>query len=314
MVKWLSKNIIISMLIIIIVLTTGLYYGVIINNDRLDIVLATTTSTDNSGLLNYLHNEMKKDLDVKIDVVAVGTGAALEYARQGLADVVMVHARTLEDQFIKEGYGFHRVDLMYNDFVIVGPATDPAQIKGLRNSTEVFKKLFQERFNNNVSFYSRGDNSGTHVKELHLWNISSVIIDSDNQTWAQSNPWYSETGAGMGSTLTTASTSGSYTLTDRATFLFMEDKLNLEILYEASAPDDQLQNPYGIILVNPAKFSTGKIKVDLAKQYVQWLISSKGQEAINSYKIKNRQVFFADFMAHYDEMANNEKEFWGLTP
>lgn len=275
------------------------------------ITLYTTTSTDNSGLLDYLHPLMTADTNITVNVVAVGTGAALEAARQGLADVVMVHARSLEDQFIAEGYGIHRVSLMHNDFVLVGPSSDPAHVMGMTNATQAFQQLYKER--SKIIFVSRGDNSGTNVKELALWNASGVTIDSNNITWANENTWYQESGSGMSKTLTTASTEGAYTLTDRATFLFMNSTLNLEILAQNPTGDPNWQNPYGVILVNPAKFPNVDIKFSVAKEYVQWLISPKGQTDINNYKINGKQVFFADFAKYESQMSSSELSFWGLT-
>ena len=145
-----------------------------------NIRLATTTSTDNSGLLDYLHSTMVKEINVTVDVIDVGTGAALELAKNGLSDVVMVHARNLEDQFISEGFGFHRVDLMYNDFIIVGPSKDPANVSKLTNSTEIFMRLYESR--NKITFVSRGDNSGTHIKEISLWLTAGIDIQANSLT------------------------------------------------------------------------------------------------------------------------------------
>ncbi len=305
--------------IIIIIAVSGLVYFSLpsstnnpgsVSKPQETITLYTTTSTDNSGLLDYLHPLMNVDTNITVNVVAVGTGAALEAARQGLADVVMVHARSLEDQFIAEGYGIHRVSLMHNDFVLVGSSSDPAHVMGMTNATQVFQKLYANR--DKITFVSRGDNSGTNVKELELWNASGIAIDSNSATWASANPWYQESGSGMSKTLTTASTKGAYTLTDRATFLFMNNSLNLEILAQNPTGDPNWQNPYGVILVNPAKFSNVNIKFDVAKEYVQWLISSKGQAEINNYKINGKQVFFADFDIYKSQMSSSELNFWGL--
>ncbi|MFX0182245.1 MAG: substrate-binding domain-containing protein [Candidatus Hodarchaeota archaeon] len=274
---------------------------------RSTITLATTTSTDNSGLLDYLHPEMTKDTGVTVDIVPVGTGAAIEHAKIGLADVIIVHARVLEDQFVAEGYGIHRVDLMYNDFLIVGPSEDPANIKGLKNSTEIFIRLYNAR--ESIKFASRGDNSGTHIKELELWTLANISIQSDSFEWAQNNPWYLETGSGMGDTLTRASTAQAYTLTDRGTWLFNEESLNLELLAQGS---EFWHNPYGAILVNPDKFNPNKIKFEMAKKYVQWLISTKGQTMIDNYTIKGKQAFFADFINHVEELSTEELEFWNI--
>jgi tungstate transport system substrate-binding protein len=273
------------------------------------ITLATTTSTENSGLLDHLHPEMTKDTGITVDVLAVGTGAALEHARKGLADVVMVHARSLEDQFIKEGYGIHRVSVMYNNFIIVGPSEDPAKIRGLTNSIDIYLRLYEAR--DSIIFVSRGDNSGTHVKEIDLWNLANITIQSDNFQWIQNNPWYLETGAGMGQTLTTASEFQAYTLTDRGTWLFIKNGLNLELLAQGSI---SWQNPYSAILVNPTMFQSGLINYEMAKNYVKWLISPKGQSIIDNYTILDETAFFADFLDHIDEMAEEELDFWGIEP
>lgn len=271
------------------------------------ITLATTTSTDNSGLLDYLHPYLREELGLEVDVVAVGTGAAIEMGRQGLADAVIVHARSLEDEFVAEGYGVHRVDVMYNDFVVVGPKNDPAGIKEKVNSTEVFQTLFAHR--QDITWVSRGDNSGTHVKELFLWDRGEVTIEGDNITWASQNRWYLETGSGMSDTLTVASEEQAYTLTDRGTWLFTKDNHDLTILAQGHP---EFFNPYGAILVNPNKFGNGQIKFDLAKKYVQWLVSDKTQGLINNYTINGEQTFFADFRNHVSEMSAEELAFWGI--
>ena len=308
-------NVILAVIVVIgLISVVPIYYllfdaGSSINS----ITLATTTSTDNSGLLDYLQDEMKKDLpNLHIDVVPVGTGQALENARLGEADVVMVHARSLEDQFVGEGYGIHRVDLMYNDFVIVGPADDPAHVKDAINATDAFLKLYQAR--NDIVFYTRGDNSGTNVKELSIWNATKIYVNSSDINWSNNNQWYQETGVGMGSTLTTTSiTPNAYTLSDRATYLSSNStgSIDLKIVYESVGSDQELLNPYGAILVNPDKFPDGHIKFDLAKEYVEWLIT-KGQDVINSYKLYNQQLFHASFNAHLSEMSTSELQFWGL--
>lgn len=278
------------------------------NNNFERITLATTTSTDNSGLLDYLHPYLTQDTGLAVDVVAVGTGAALEQARQGLADVVIVHARILEDQFIAEGYGIHRVDIMYNDFIIVGPQNDPAGIQEMTNSTDIFHKLYQSR--DSIVFVSRGDNSGTYLKELSLWDAAGINMIGDDPQWAQQNPWYLETGSGMADTLIIAYESSAYTLTDRGTWLFTKDNYNLVLLAEGSP---KWQNPYGAILVNPEKFNPGSIEFDEAKRYIQWLISDKGQFLIDNYSIKGEQLFFAGFKDHFNELPSEELVFWGLS-
>ncbi|MHA2363755.1 MAG: substrate-binding domain-containing protein [Candidatus Hodarchaeales archaeon] len=295
--------------LIIISVSISLFF---ILNDETNpsITLATTTSTDNSGLLDYVHPLMTKDTGVNVNIVPLGTGAALEYGRKGLVDVVIVHARSLEDEFINEGYGIHRVDLMYNDFIIIGPSDDPAQIKGLSDNTDIFQALHLAR--NNIKFISRGDNSGTHVKELNLWKSAGITINSDDFQWANDNSWYMETGSGMGSTLTiTSELKNAYTLSDRGTWLFQ--KVNLDNLENLAEGPESWHNPYGAILVNPAKFNSGLIKLDLAKKYVKWLISTTGQSMIDDYVIEGEKAFFADFKSHLNEMTLNEIEFWGIT-
>ena len=215
----LSRNMILGIAIIIVavIVTSGVVY-VSLNPPENTITLYTTTSTRDSGLLDYLKPMWEKDTGINVSVVAVGTGAALEAARNGLADLVMVHARSLEDEFISEGYGMHRVSLMHNDFILVGPSSDPAGIMGMTNATQVFQKLYQER--NQVTFASRGDLSGTNVKELALWDKSGITIEPDNITWANVNPWYLDLGSGMAATLSSASINASYTLSDRARVSF----------------------------------------------------------------------------------------------
>ncbi|MFW9997707.1 MAG: substrate-binding domain-containing protein, partial [Candidatus Odinarchaeota archaeon] len=265
----MKKDAIIAAVLAIVLLVVAIVSATLIMNlpnlASRSITLATTTSTDNSGLLDYLHPYMTGEIGLKVDVVAVGTGASLEQGRQGLADVVIVHARSLEDEFVEEGYGIHRVDLMYNDFIIVGPPDDPAGIQGLINSTEIFQKLYQNH--NSITFASRGDNSGTHVKELFLWEAAGVTINSDDTQWAAENDWYLETGSGMSATLTVANELSTYTLTDRGTWLFTKENYDLLLIAE-KAPE--WANPYGVILVNPDKFEPGSIKFDDAKRYVQW--------------------------------------------
>lgn len=309
----LDKNWIIGIAIVIIavIVTSGLVYTSL-NPPENTITLYTTTSTRDSGLLDYLKPLWEKDTGINVSVVAVGTGAALEAARNGLADLVMVHARSLEDEFISEGYGMHRVSLMHNDFVLVGPSSDPAGIMGMTNATQAFQKLYQDR--NQITFASRGDLSGTNVKELALWNKSGVVIEPDNTAWAAANPWYLDLGSGMAATLRSASLNESYTLSDRATFLNLNDSLTLSIL--AQDPTGKIvdwANPYGVILVNPAKIPNVPFKTDLAKKWIEWLISKTGQDAINAYRLHNTQVFFADFQALKGELNSTELAYWGMS-
>ena len=309
-----------AVILIAVVITSGIVYVALTPSSN-TIIMYTTTSTDNSGLLQYLEPMWEKATGINVKWVPVGTGAAIQSAEQGEADVVMVHARSLEDQFVNAGYGFHRVSLMHNDFVLVGPASDPAGVNGMANATQVFQKLYHFLSNQtlnpkyNIKFESRGDDSGTNVKELTLWNESGIHIDDSNKTWADANSWYSSLGAGMGKTLTTTGEQNSYTLTDRATFLKLSTSssgLPLTILAQNST-SDTWANPYGVILVNPAAFPNLNIKMDLAKRYVEWLISNQGQAAINAYKINHKQVFFADFQNLKSELNSTELAFWGLS-
>lgn len=299
-----------AVVIIVVIITSGLVY-VALTPPSKTITMYTTTSTDNSGLLQYLKPMWEKDTGITVDWVPVGTGAAITAAEQGEADVVMVHARSLEDAFVAAGYGMHRVSLMHNDFVLVGPSSDPAGVNGMTNATLAFQKLYQDR--TNIKFISRGDNSGTNVKELELWNASGDYVNGSDSTWAKANSWYEESGSGMSATLRVASTEQAYTLTDRATFLNVNTtEIDLTILAQDSS-SAAWANPYGVILVNPAAFPKINIKVDLAKQFVEWLISDKGQAAINAYRINGKQVFFADFQNLKSELNSTELAYWGLS-
>lgn len=238
---------------------------------------ASTTSTQNSGLFDYLLPKFEKKTGIKVDVVAVGTGAALEIGKRGDADVLFVHAKPLELKAVEEGYFVNRHDVMYNDFVIVGPPDDPAKIKGLKSATEAFKKIAA----GGSTFISRGDKSGTNIKELAVWKADG--IDPKGQKW------YLEAGQGMGNTLRVASEKGAYTLTDRGTWLALKDKdkLKLALLVEG---DPILFNQYGVMAVNPAKHKNVKYKE--AMEFVNWLISPEGQQTIADYKDKNGNKLF----------------------
>jgi len=237
------------------------------------ITLASTTSTQNSGLYDYLLPLIEEDTGIQVRVVAVGTGQALRIARNGDADLLLVHHRPSEVAFIQDGFGIKRFDLMYNDYVIVGPENDPAGISNAPSLKFVYSKLAQGR----APFISRGDDSGTHKRELMLWEQYSEIPMND---------WYREIGSGMGATLNMAAAVGAYTLTDRGTWISFGNKQNLEILYEA---DPALFNPYGLILLNPEKFP--HLKFDAAQQVADWLISPVGQEAIGAFRSNDAQLF-----------------------
>ena len=241
------------------------------------IIVQSTTSTQNSGLFDYILPKFTAKTGIEVRVVAVGTGQALKNARNGDGDVLLVHAKPAEEKFIADGYGVKRSDLMYNDFVIVGPRSDPAGIGGTRDVTAALTKLANAR----APFASRGDDSGTHKKEVSLWKQSGV---NPNEA---SGDWYRETGSGMGATLNTAAGMGAYTMSDRATWLAFKNKADMEILVEG---DKRLFNQYGVILVNPKKHP--HVKVKQGQAFIDWLLSKEGQEAIASYKLNGKQLFF----------------------
>lgn len=230
------------------------------------LILATTTSTQDSGLLDYLLPDFEKEAGVKVDVIAVGTGQALTLGEDGNADVLLVHSRAKEDEFMAAGHGVRREDVMYNDFVIVCPEGDPAGIEGMTSAAEAFKKIADA----NVTFISRGDDSGTHTKELSIWKAAEIEPQGD---------WYVSAGQGMGEVLTMIDEQQACTLSDRATYLARsKEGLNLVILVEG---DKALFNPYGVIAVNPAK--NPNIQVDLANQFIDWLVSLPVQEKIAEF-------------------------------
>jgi len=238
---------------------------------------ASTTSTQNSGLFDYLLPKFEKKTGIKVDVVAVGTGAAIEIGKRGDADVVFVHAKPLELKAVDAGYFVNRHDVMYNDFIIVGPPSDPAKIKGSKSATEAFKKIATS----SSPFISRGDRSGTNIKELAVWKADG--IDPKGQKW------YLEAGQGMGKTLRVASEKRAYTLTDRGTWLAIKDKDKLELALLVEG-DPILFNQYGVMAVNPAKQKDVKYKE--AMEFVNWLISPEGQQTIAEYKDKNGNKLF----------------------
>jgi tungstate transport system substrate-binding protein len=240
-----------------------------------EMILATTTSTADSGLLDFILPSFEKANNVKVKVVAVGTGQALKLGQDGNADVVLVHARAQEDQFVADGYGVDRRDVMYNDFIIVGPTQDPAGIKGMTSAADAFKAISSKQ----AVFASRGDNSGTHTKEKDIWKKAGIDPKGD---------WYKSLGQGMGDTLIFSNEKGAYTLADRGTYLSMKSKLpNLTVLVGGSSikdnSDQTLLNPYGVIAVNPAKYP--KVKYDLATKFINWITSPETQKLIGSYGV-----------------------------
>jgi tungstate transport system substrate-binding protein len=234
------------------------------------IILATTTSTEDSGLLDYLLPGFEEETGVNVDVIAVGTGQALTLGEDGNADVLLVHARAREDEFMAAGHGVRREDVMYNDFIIVGPESDPAGIKGMTSAVEAFKKIAESE----APFISRGDESGTHTKELGIWQKAETEPAGD---------WYISAGQGMGEVLTMSGEQGAYTLSDRATYLARsKEGLDLALLVEG---DKDLFNPYGVIAVNPDKGP--QIKADLANQFIDWIISVPVQEKIGQFGMED---------------------------
>ncbi|MHB9073724.1 MAG: ABC transporter substrate-binding protein [Desulfobaccales bacterium] len=238
---------------------------------------ASTTSTQNSGLFDYLLPIFAKKTGIQVDVVAVGTGAAIEIGKRGDADVVFVHAKPLELKAVEEGYFVNRHDVMYNDFVIIGPTNDPAKIKGMKSVTEAFKKIAAS----GSSFVSRGDKSGTNIKELAVWKQAG--LDPKGQKW------YMEVGQGMEKTQRVANEKRAYTLTDRGTWLATKDKDKLDMLVVLEG-DPVLFNQYGVMAVNPEKHKNVKNKE--AMVFVDWLISPEGQDAIKSFKDKHGNALF----------------------
>jgi tungstate transport system substrate-binding protein len=241
------------------------------------ITVASTTSTEQSGLFKHLLPMYEKKTGVQVRVVALGTGQALDMGRRGDADVVFVHARPLEEKFIAEGHGVRRFDVMYNDFVLVGPKSDPAKVAGGKDVAFAFKKIHDAK----APFASRGDNSGTHFAEIELWKAAGVDIA------AAKAHWYRETGSGMGPTLNIAAGMNAYALADRGTWLSFKNRGELRIVVEG---DRRLFNQYGVMLVNPAKHP--HVKKALAQPFIDWLVSPEGQAAIAAYKIGGEQLFF----------------------
>jgi tungstate transport system substrate-binding protein len=241
------------------------------------ITVASTTSTENSGLFGYLLPLFQNKTGIEVRVVALGTGQAIKLAERGDADVLWVHHKPSEEKFIADGYGVKRFEVMYNDFIIVGPKADPAGIRGMKEAAAALQKIADSK----APFASRGDDSGTHKLELELWKTTGVDVK------AASGTWYRETGSGMGPTLNTASGLDAYALTDRGTWISFKNKGNLEILVEG---DPRLFNQYGVILVNPVKFPNVKVKD--GQTFIDWLISTEGQRAIASFKIEGQQLFF----------------------
>lgn len=273
------------------------------SEDDLSIKMSTTTSTENSGLLDFILPRFKKRTGIWVKVSAKGTGAALRDGMEGNVDVILVHAKKREEEFVSKGYGAYRLQVMHNDFIIVGPKSDPAGIRGLKDPVLAFKKIAMKK----AKFVSRGDDSGTHIKEQKLWHLTGIklkkrvikIIRGGKEKQLlfeyplHIGKWYLSIGQGMGKTLTYADEKQAYTLTDRGTFLKYKYGtplgIDLEIMCEGSPI---LYNPYGVIPINPERFPHVRFK--LADRFARWLVSHEAQSLIRSYRIYGKQLFFPD--------------------
>jgi tungstate transport system substrate-binding protein len=245
--------------------------------DDKSIIVASTTSTQDSGLFEYLLPIYKQRTGVTVKVISQGTGQALDTGRRGDADVVFVHAKSAEENFLAEGHGVKRFPVMYNDFVLIGPKGDPAKIKDMKDVGKAFTTIRDKQAN----FISRGDNSGTHVAELALWKAAGINIEKDK------GAWYKSIGQGMGAALNVAGAGNGYVLSDRGTWIHFKNKDDLQILVEG---DRRMFNQYGIMLVNPEKHPN--VKKALGQQFIDWIISAEGQKIIANYKINGEQLFY----------------------
>lgn len=241
------------------------------------ITVSSTTSTENSGLFKEILPKFKAETGIEVRVVAQGTGQALETGRRCDADVVFVHDRSSEEKFVAEGHGVKRYPVMYNDFILVGPKSDPAGVAGSKDITKALKKIADAR----APFASRGDNSGTHKAELRLWQAAGVDLAGAR------GPWYRETGSGMGATLNVAAQMDAYALADRGTWLSFKNRAELAVVVEG---DERLFNQYGVILVNPARCPS--VKKEMGQTFIDWLVSPAGQAAIGAYRIGGEPLFF----------------------
>ena len=241
------------------------------------ITVASTTSTQDSGLFGHILPLFKQKTGIEAKVISQGTGQALDTARRGDADVVFVHAKSLEEKFVADGFGVKRLPVMYNDFILIGPKSDPAGVKGTRDIAGALKTIKDK----GAPFVSRGDKSGTHTAELNLWKLAGIDITKDKAAW------YREIGQGMGAALNTSSSMGAYVLADRGTWLSFKNRGDLEIVVEGDA---RLFNQYGVILVNPDKHA--HVKKSEGQAFIDWIVSPEGQNAIADYKIGGQQLFF----------------------
>ena len=285
-----------------VLLLTCAGVGSVLAEDKV-LTMSTTTSTESSGLLDVLLPEFKKDTGIAVKVLAKGTGAALKDGMDGNVDVVFVHAKAKEEEFVEKGFGTRRYAVMHNDFVLIGPPADPAGVKGAKDSIAAFEKIAGAK----AMFISRGDDSGTHTKEQSIWGKTSMklleskqkitIKDKEVEVVAKkpenSDDWYYSIGQGMGKTITFADEKNAYTLADRGTYIAYKwgktPAVDLDILFEG---DETLANPYGVIPVNPKKFP--HVKYDMAQQFADWLVSPRGQQVIADFKLEGKQLFFPD--------------------
>lgn len=270
----MNINRILIMIMILIVAVLGVFsLELFSGSQRSIVVLATTTSTYDSGLLDYLIPRFEARYGLEVRIISVGTGQAIEIAKRGDADLILVHSRRLELELINSTYGIHRIGVMYNDFVIIGPRSDPAGIKGLENATEAFRRIAEMGARGNSIFISRADRSGTHTLELEIWEGLGLTPSKESQTW------YLESGSGMGAVLRMANEKGAYTLTDRATWLSLKDQLKgMDLLVQG---DLALLNPYAVVLVNPEKYPQRNHRGALT--LARWMISGEGQSLLEEF-------------------------------
>ncbi len=245
---------------------------------QVPLTIASTTSTEQSGLFGHLLPILRTQTGIAARVVALGTGQALDVARRGDADVVLVHDREMEERFVAEGFGTERRHVFFNDFVVIGPASDPARVAGLRDAAETFRRIAQAR----TPFISRGDRSGTHAAELRLWRLAGLDPVREGR-----GAWYREVGQGMGPALNTAAAQNAYILADRATWLAFRNRQELRVLAEG---DERLFNQYGVIAVNPARHP--HVNAEAARRFVDWLASERGQAAVAAFRVNGEQLFF----------------------
>ncbi len=296
------KNAIFILSTLVLAGLVGTYFVLEFAASQNRIILATTTSTYDSGLLDYLLPTFEEKYGITVDIISVGTGQALEAGKRGDADVLLVHAREKEDDFVEDGYGIHRVCVMYNDFIIIGPPSDLADIED-ENVIAAMEKLNDAGERGVIEFYSRGDNSGTNTKELELWDEIDFEPDADD------DEWYKETGSGMGDTLTITNDNEGYTLIDRGMWLAQRNKVDL---IELVSIDEILLNPYGAIAINPEKIPA--IKYEYAIEFIAFLVSEKGQKLISDFRKKGEKLFKPCFgkcdETHSCDTTEDEVDFW----